>query len=325
MEIRPFSNSSEFEYWLGGNCYQCEKYQNECEIEIALAEAMITGVVSETTARRMGMVKFKSGWKHTSCKEIIAIKRWHIVGEINGKKALLFGPFDSIDKAKILLASASSIIDEVNAHTKINLKELELSIEQTDVRVQGQIDRFVEQLTSQQIRDAFQWTAANNAPHLKTIEQQGSVSQWAYKGKSKIPWRVLAQLPWKRLYKHEYHPLLHKESCLYFYLENYEIGMQAFKLLSEFNDYSKIKLEVGNHGMELVSDDIELAPTNKAWLILGEAQDINKVKYPDNLMVFNAYPGELTGSIKNIPDFDGTFWSVIKAAQSGFPIAVKKV
>lgn len=146
MEIKPFSNGSEFECWLGSNCYQCEKhqYEDECEIEIAIAEAMITGFVSENTAHRMGMVKSKSGWEHTSCKEIIPIQRWHIVGEIDGKKAMLFGLFDSIDKAEVVLASADSIIDEVNPYTKLNLKELAVSIEQTNIRMQGQIDKFIE-------------------------------------------------------------------------------------------------------------------------------------------------------------------------------------
>lgn len=57
---------------------------------------------------------------------------------------MLFGPFDSIDKAEIVLASADSIIDEVNPYTKLNLKELAVSIEQTNIRMQGQIDKFIE-------------------------------------------------------------------------------------------------------------------------------------------------------------------------------------
>ncbi|MGB3649716.1 MAG: hypothetical protein WBA41_00700 [Rivularia sp. (in: cyanobacteria)] len=31
MEIRPFSNSSEFECWLGNNCYQCEEKERLIE------------------------------------------------------------------------------------------------------------------------------------------------------------------------------------------------------------------------------------------------------------------------------------------------------
>lgn len=137
MEIQPFSNGSEFECWLGNNCYQCEKYRDEyeCEIEVAIAEATITSVIDKTTARRMGMVESKSGWCHTSCKEIIPIQRWHIVGEIDAKEAMLFGPFDSLDKAEVALASADSVINEVSPYTKLNLKELAISIKQTNVQL----------------------------------------------------------------------------------------------------------------------------------------------------------------------------------------------
>ena len=133
------------------------------------------------------------------------------------------------------------------------------------------------------------------------------------------------KMPWKRLHKYEYQPYLHKNNCLYFYMDSYEIGIQAFKLLSEFDDYSSIEMVEGKHGMELVSADLESIATNKAWLILGTAQDSNAVEYPDNLMIWTAYPGELTASIKNVPDFDGTFNCLIQAAKHGFPIAVKRV
>lgn len=332
MNIQPFSNGTEFECWLSANCYECKKYYDvdddgysKCEIENALAYATITGYIDEPIALRMGMKNSESGWKYTSCKEKIPLQRWHVVGKMNGKKTLLFGPFESIYLAENALSSSKSIIEEVSLYSKINLTDIKLSIEQTNTQTAGEIDRFIEVLNNHQITDAFKWTAENNLNHLKSIEKRQRGSQWQYQGNDRIPWETLAKLPWKRLHKHEYNLNLHKDSCLYFYLDfNSQIGIQAFKLLSEFENYSKIKLEVGNHGMELVSNDINLIPTSKAWLIIGEAQNRNGIKYPDQLMVWTAYPGELTGSIENVPNFNGTFSCVIKAARNGFPIAVKK-
>ena len=163
MEITPFSNATEFECWLSSNCYNCEKYyktNNEegysiCEIEIVIAEASITGSVYVPIALRMGMVRVESGWQHTSCKEVIPLQKWHVIGEADNKKALLFGPFDSVDKAAFALLSAPWIIEEVNSYSKINLSNLKLDIEQTNTQVIGEIDRFIEHLTINQLKKPF--------------------------------------------------------------------------------------------------------------------------------------------------------------------------
>jgi hypothetical protein len=42
-------------------------------------------------------------------------------------------------------------------------------------------------------------------------------------------------------------------------------------------------------------------------------------------MVWAAYPGQMTASIKHIPKFDGSLPSLVQAARQGVKIAVKGV
>lgn len=161
---------------------------------------------------------------------------------------------------------------------------------------------------------------------LQTISPRISGSQWSYDSGNIFPWQVFIQVPWKRFHKHEYQPLLHKSDCQYYYYSgDDELATQAFKLLSEFDDYSSIQMLNGSQGIELVSSEVMPTPTNKAWLILGTAQDGNGVKYPNDLMPWTAYPGELTASLKNMTDFDGNMKCLIKATKNGFSITVKTI
>ncbi len=335
--IRPFSNGSEFDSWMSSNCYKCEKYitnddgYSTCEIENGIACGAIDGVISHAIATRMGMVKTPSGWQHSgTCTEIEPIQRWHIMGEVNGKSGMLFGPYHSIDAAALALSkSAPLIINEIASLSKTltdHLDNIKLFVEQTNTDTLGQIDRFIAQRDKHSIVSAFKWCADFNPNHLQTIEQRTNGSRWQYNDKNEYPWQQLTKLPWTRLHKHEYKPNIHKDDCEYYYHHgDTQLGLQAFKLLSEFRNYSSIQMVEGKHGVELVSDEVVPTPTNKAWLILGVATDSNGVKYPDQMMPWTTYPGELTASIKHVPTFDGSLDSLIQAAQNGYPIAVKAI
>ena len=61
--MRPFSNGSEYRFWLSKNCEQCKKnvevhgdeYTAHCEIEEALAIAAVTdGHIAQDIYKRMG-------------------------------------------------------------------------------------------------------------------------------------------------------------------------------------------------------------------------------------------------------------------------------
>jgi hypothetical protein len=226
--IRPFSNGSEFDSWMFSNCYKCEKYITNddeyslCEIENGIACGAIDGVISHAIAIRMGMVKTPSGWEHSGrCTEIEPIQRWHIMGEINGKSGMFFGSYDSIDAAALAIKSAPLIINEIASLSQTlsdHLGNIKLSVEQTNTDIGGQINRFIAQQDNQEIVSAFKWCADFNPNHLQTIEQRTNGSQWQYNDKNKYPWQQLTQLPWKRLYRYEYNPLIHKEDCHYFYV-----------------------------------------------------------------------------------------------------------
>jgi hypothetical protein len=99
---------------------------------------------------------------------------------------------------------------------------------------------------------------------------------------------------------------------------------QAFRLLSDFEDYSSIELRQGGHGVELVSHLVQPVSTKEAWLILGQAKDRDGQVVPNQKMVWAAYPGQMTASIKHV-GFDGSLSSLVQAARQGIKIAVKGV
>jgi hypothetical protein len=172
------------------------------------------------------------------------------------------------------------------------------------------------------IFDAFSWTAIHRPDYLKAIESRPTGSQWVG---GVIPWQQLAAWDWQQLPLQEYRPGLHSEDCLYFSYRGFQLNgsTQAFKLLSEFQDYSSVQLVQGAHGVELVSHLVSRQYTCDAWLILGQAKTQDGQVVRDRLMVFAAYPGALTASIKRVPGFDGTLESLIQAANQGYAIAVK--
>ncbi len=98
---------------------------------------------------------------------------------------------------------------------------------------------------------------------------------------------------------------------------------QSFKLLSNFQDYSSIKLREGAHGLELVSPLVNPFPTNEAWLILGQAKKEDKKVVPNQQMVWAAYRAALSASVKHIQGFDGSLESLIQSAYRRIVFAVR--
>jgi hypothetical protein len=175
------------------------------------------------------------------------------------------------------------------------------------------------------ILNAFTWTAEHRSAYLSAIEKRPSGSQWG--GDGFMPWQQLATLPWQPLPKADYCQGLHLPSCDYFFLQDFDLGgaTQAFRLLSDFEDYSSIELRQGSHGAELVSHLVRPVSTKEAWLILGQASYQDGQVVPNQKMVWAAYPGQMTASIKHIPKFDGSLPSLVQAARQGVKIAVKGV
>lgn len=175
------------------------------------------------------------------------------------------------------------------------------------------------------IYEAFEWTAKNRPEYLEAIEKRPSGSQWG--GDGLIPWQELASLPWEQVRRENYAPGVHLNTCEYFYLNELDKfspgATQAFKLLSDFEEYSTVKLQEGPHGWELVSQLVIPSPTTEAWLILGPAKNEAKETLANQKMVWSAFPGAITASIKHVEGFNGKIESLIKAANQGVAIAVK--
>lgn len=174
------------------------------------------------------------------------------------------------------------------------------------------------------IEAAFEWTALHRPEYLKAIEKRPSGSQWGKGDRAFIPWQKLAVLPWQMLPRDEHCQPIHLEQCFYFWVDGEHIpsAFTNFRLLSEFNDLSKVEVVTGSHGLELKSHEVSQRPANIAWLILGVAKDSNGVIHEGKLIVWSAFPGELTVSLKHIPQFDGTIESLMGL---DLPIAVKGV
>lgn len=63
MDIKPFSNGSEYRYWRSNNCDKCTKdvvvtpegaYITRCDIEGALSMGAIIGTIPKELHNRMG-------------------------------------------------------------------------------------------------------------------------------------------------------------------------------------------------------------------------------------------------------------------------------
>jgi hypothetical protein len=201
-----------------------------------------------------------------------------------------------------------------------------------DYKVQTCILELMENHTSTQlIWEAFEWTANHRPVYMADIERRPNGSQWgtAEEGDNYQSWRKLAKLPWQQLPTAEYQKGLHQDKCLYFYLseeavkEHLPNAYQNFRLLDSFSPEELIEVYVFEkaHGVELVSPlVVAYEDVKTAWLILGPANTNDGIIVPDQLQVWTAYPGELTASIKQIKEFDGTLGSL---RQIGLPVAVK--
>jgi hypothetical protein len=170
---------------------------------------------------------------------------------------------------------------------------------------------------------AFFWSNQHRRAYLEAIENRKTGSHW---GRS-VPWKELADLPWQKLDEDEYLDGVHLKNCQYYFLDESDtqrhlpFARQNFRLLSSFNesDLDSVELREGSHGAELVSKLVSEQIPNTAWLILGQARYEDKQE-ADALMVWSAFPGELTASIKHVAGFDGTVGSLLR---SNLPIAVK--
>jgi hypothetical protein len=177
-----------------------------------------------------------------------------------------------------------------------------------------------------EIWQAFIWTEQNRLSYLKAIENRNTGSHWG----RMIPWKELVFFPWIQLHKEKYIPGVHLPDCLYYFLDEHKTAKylpaakQNFRLLSSFNnqDLEAVQITEGAHGIQLISPLVTEQKPKIAWLILGQASYENKQKVNEVMMVWSAYPGEITSSIKHIKEFDGTIESLLK---SRLPIAVKGI
>ena len=123
---------------------------------------------------------------------------------------------------------------------------------------------------------------------------------------------------------------LHLPQCVYYrYVKKHDIEIpgtglppdatENIKLLSEFDDFSSIRIEEGAHGLELVSDEVQPRKTEEAWLIVGPQTGS---EYPPEI-VWTAYPGRIAASVTKHKLWDGTLDCLRAIASTKIPIAVK--
>lgn len=179
---------------------------------------------------------------------------------------------------------------------------------------------------SQLIVSAFQLLEEVNPQWLDAITNRPSGSQW---GRVLKGWTEIANLRWERLSITERIDGLHLPQCIYFHYQKHAededaIGLhpnatENIRLLSEFTDFSSIRIEKGAHGLELVSDEVQPRQTREAWLIIGPRQG---EQYPPEI-VWTAYPGRLAVSPVNHKLWDGTLNCLGPLSRENIPIAVK--
>lgn len=141
--------------------------------------------------------------------------------------------------------------------------------------------------------------------------------------------KELAQLPWKALLPSSTLGHIHLQGCEYCFLDRGDTAKylpaakQNFRVLSSFGsaEIAGVELREGEHGSELVNQLVREEVSSTAWLILGQAVHEDKTK-GDGLMVWSAFPGELTASIKNMKSFNGTLGSLLVI---DLPFAVKGI
>lgn len=172
------------------------------------------------------------------------------------------------------------------------------------------------------IKNALQWTAKHRPLYLKAIEKRETGSHWG----RVLPWQEMIALPWEKLPTSRYIQGIHLTDCQYYFLSKIDrllpLARKNFRLLSSFDreELRSVQIQEGSHGIELVSPLVREDQPTIAWLILGQARYENKEIANDQVMVWSAFPGDLTASIKHVPEFDGTLESLINC---NLPIAVK--
>lgn len=188
-----------------------------------------------------------------------------------------------------------------------------------------------EKRDQQMIKKAFEWIAQNNPDYLAGIVSRKTGSQW----NGDFDWREAAIAYWQRAY--HLNPLIIKEGCDYFYIDfgryvapDFLKGKEKIRLLSDFSrkELKLIEIVEDVHGIELQSSLVKEKSADKCWLIIGDAY-IDGEKVEGEKMPWACYPGDLTASIKHIPEsleWDGTIldlWAISK--EEKIPFAVKGI
>ena len=184
---------------------------------------------------------------------------------------------------------------------------------------------------AKQIIEAFQLLEQTDPEWLNAIVNRPTGSQW---GQTLNDWTDIANLPWQRLLITDRINGLHLPQCVYYhYLKNHDIEQEQgltglhpdatenIKLLSEFDDFSSIRIEEGAHGLELVSDEVQPRKTEEAWLIIGPQRGKD---YPPEI-VWTAYPGRIASTVIRHPLWDGTLDCLGEISRTKIPVAVKGI
>jgi hypothetical protein len=184
---------------------------------------------------------------------------------------------------------------------------------------------------TKQIVEAFQLLEETDPKWLQAIVNRPTGSQW---GQTLKDWTDIANLPWQPLLITDRINGLHLPQCVYYhYLKNHDIEQQQgltglhpdatenIKLLSEFDDFSSIRIEEGAHGLELVSEEVQSHKTEEAWLIIGPQRGKD---YPPEI-VWTAYPGRFAICAPAHKLWDGTLNCLSAIVSTKIPVAVKGI
>jgi hypothetical protein len=181
------------------------------------------------------------------------------------------------------------------------------------------------------INSAFEWVEENNPEYLNAIANRKSGSQWG----GGFNWREIVDCYWQ-IDEREI-PLVHQPSCTYLNLNLFQYrhpsfldGYENIRLLSSLSreELNLVQLCEGGHGLELRAEFVEPRKAKVVQLIIGNAyKDGEKVE--GHKMPWACYPGQLTASIKHIPqswNWNGTLldlWAISR--EKSIPFAVKGV
>lgn len=175
------------------------------------------------------------------------------------------------------------------------------------------------------IRPAFEWLEKNNLSYLDGIKNRKTGSFW----NGDFVWTEILDLFWQVLPKERYNQYVHKDECVYLYLDigayrhpSFLAGFENIRTLKDFSrkELKSVLLVGGKHGVELISHLVFPQKANKVWLILGDTPDKSQKT------VWACHPGNPTFSIKHIPEeweWDGSvldLWAVAKENNIDFAV-----